>query len=276
MSTAAESFVQEWRAARPLRDLLLRFVPADERGLPLLLALQAELLGALHAGDVLPAAAKLDWWIDELARFASPQARHPLTMALATDARAARVPASCWPQAAADLRAALDAPASADFDAQLRAAEALYAGLARIECAFAFGPDADCARTRRVLALQQLGLALLQTPRRAQGGPLPLPLAALARHQLTRVALAEAGPLRRAALAEQCTTLAAAFEPAMRLPGPLLGLRAAEAVHDRRALRRAARAREPLSELHARRVGLVPLDAWRSWRALRAATPTQP
>ena len=89
MSAAADSFVQEWRAVRPLRDLLLRFVPADERGLPLLLAWQAELLGALHAGDALPAAAKLDWWADELARFASPQARHPLTLALAADARAA-------------------------------------------------------------------------------------------------------------------------------------------------------------------------------------------
>jgi len=29
---AAASFVQQWRAARPLRDLALRFLPADETG----------------------------------------------------------------------------------------------------------------------------------------------------------------------------------------------------------------------------------------------------
>ncbi|MBU6405357.1 MAG: phytoene synthase, partial [Proteobacteria bacterium] len=174
-SAAAASFVQQWRATRPLRDLALRFLPADESGLPLLLALEAELLGILHANAAPQVAgAKLAWWTEELAGFGTPAARHPLSLALATDARAVRVPVTLWPQAAVSVLHALEAPASADFAAQLQAAEALAEPFARIECAFVFGVQADCARTRRVLAVQHLGGELLQTPQRAAQGRLPL------------------------------------------------------------------------------------------------------
>lgn len=268
---AAASFVQQWRAARPLRDLALRFLPADESGLPLLLALEAELFGILHANAAPQVAgAKLAWWTEELAGFGTPAARHPLSLALATDARAVRVPVTLWPQAAVSVLHALEAPASADFAAQLQAAEALAEPFARIECAFVFGVQADCARTRRVLAVQHLGSELLQTPQRAAQGRLPLPMQSLARHALARARLDQAGAARAAALAEQCAVLAAALHGAADLPGPVNGLRAAEAAHDRRALLRAARAAEPLQTLLAQRQGLTPAAAFACWRAARA------
>ncbi|MHB1284727.1 MAG: phytoene synthase [Metallibacterium scheffleri] len=270
-SAAAASFVQQWRVARPLRDLALRFLPADESGLPLLLALEAELLGILHANAAPQVAgAKLAWWTEELAGFGTPAARHPLSLALATDARAVRVAVTLWPQAAVSVLHALEAPASADFAAQLQAAEALAEPFARIECAFVFGVQADCARTRRVLAVQHLGSELLQTPQRAAQGRLPLPMQSLARHALARARLDQPGAARAAALAEQCAVLAAALHGAADLPGPVNGLRAAEAAHDRRALLRAARAAEPLQTLLAQRQGLTPAAAFACWRAARA------
>ena len=276
MTEAADSYLDEWRAARPLRDLLIRFMPVGERGLPLLLCLQSELLGTIYAVDPVPAAARLDWWARELARFGSPGAEHPLSRALAADARAARVPASWWPKTAEDVRAALEAPASARFADQLAAAEAGSETLARIESTFLYGPGADFARTRRLQAVQQLIIALLHAPRRAGGGALPLPLAALARHALDRAALAQPGPARRAAFAEQCVLLAEALDAKPLPQGPVAGFRLAEAVHDARALRRAAGAEEPLSELQFRRRGLTPGDAWRSWKAMRAGPATSP
>ncbi len=270
-SAAAASFVQQWRATRPLRDLALRFLPADESGLPLLLALEAELFGILHANAAPQVAgAKLAWWTEELAGFGTPAARHPLSLALAADARGARVPVTLWPQAAVSVLHALEAPASADFAAQLQAAEALAEPFARIECAFVFGVQADCARTRRVLAVQHLGSELLQTPQRAAQGRLPLPMQSLARHALARARLDQPGAARAAALAEQCAVLAAALHGAADLPGPVNGLRAAEAAHDRRALLRAARAAEPLQTLLAQRQGLTPAAVFACWRAARA------
>ncbi|MHB8308815.1 MAG: phytoene synthase [Metallibacterium sp.] len=267
----AASFVQQWRAARPLRDLALRFLPADETGVPLLLALESELFGILHAiAAAQVAGAKLAWWAEELAGFGTPAARHPLSLALAADARAARVPVALWPQAAVSLLHALEAPASADFAAQLQVAEAMAEPFARIECAFVFGVQADCARTRRVLAVQHLGSELLQTPQRATQGRAPLPMQSLARHALARAQLDQPGAVRTAALAEQCAALAAALRAATSLPGPINGLRAAEAAHDRRALQRAARAIEPLDTLLAQRQGLTPAAAFVSWRAARA------
>ena len=273
---AAASFVQQWRAARPLRDLALRFLPADETGVPLLLALEFELFGILHLSAAPQVAgAKLAWWAEELAGFGTPAARHPLSLALAADARAARVPVALWPQAAVSLLRALEAPASADFAAQLQAAEVMAEPFARIECAFVFGAQADCARTRRVLAVQHLGSELLQAPQRTAQGRMPLSMQSLARHALARAQLDQPGTARAAALAEQCAALAAALHGADDLPGPVNGLRAAEAAHDRRALSRAARAAEPLQTLLAQRQGLTLTAAFASWRAARSAARTQ-
>ena len=276
MKDTADNYIDEWRAARPLRDLLLRFMPVGERGLPLLLCLQSELLGSIYAVDPVPAAARLDWWAQELAGFGSPGAEHPLSRALAADARAARVPGSWWPKVAEDARVALVAPAYASFADQLAAAEAGSETLARIESTFLYGPGADPARTRRLQAVQQLMMALLHAPRREGSGALPLPLSALARHALDRTALAQPSPARRAAIAEQCVLLADALDGKPTPPGPVAGFRLAEAVHDARALRRAAGASEPLLELQSRRRGLTPGDAWRSWKSMRAGTATTP
>lgn len=269
---AANSFVQRWRDARPLRDLAMRFLPMDETGLPQLAALEAELLDCLYTvGAPQVAAAKLAWWAEELAAFGTSDARHPLTQALAADARSVRVPESLWPQAALQVLVALDSPSSADFEQQLHAAEALAEPFARIECAFVAGPAADSTRTRRVLALQLLGSELLHLPKRAGAGRAPLPMQALARHALARNTFAQESDARRAAVAEQCALLAAEFRQAERLPGALNMLRAAEAMHDRRALQRAARADEPVQALDAQRQGLSPVAAWACWYAARIA-----
>ncbi len=273
MDETAGSFVQAWRQARPLRGLALRFLPAHELAVPCWLALQDQLLQSLYGiGAPQVALAKLAWWAEELARLAGGGARHPLAIALSADARIARVPAALWPQAGTALLAAAEAPASRDFTAQCEEAESVFAALAGIECALVFGARADATRTRAVLARQALLCALLQTPQRGAGGPLPLPLGALARHALSRERLADAGAGARVALAEHGGLLAQSLRQSLRQPGPLLALRAAEAAHDIRALRRAARAERPLAVLYARRQALGPVDAWRCWRLQRAVS----
>ncbi|MCE5234035.1 MAG: phytoene synthase [Xanthomonadaceae bacterium] len=265
-----ESFLGKWLTAEPGQAIALGYLGAAQRDACCALAcLEHELIAATYGiREPHVAAVKLNWWGEELARARQGEALHPLTQALFADARAAALPAALY---VAPVTAALERLGQGsvpDFDAQLAAAERFHGALAALETAFWYGPEAAPARAARLAALGHLGAALASLD--AEGGHerLPLPMALLARHQLTREDLTRPSAARSAALRDQVRALAAAMDAARRLPGPLSLFRSLRARGDRAVLARAQRAADPLAALRApTRPGLG--DAFHLWRAAR-------
>jgi hypothetical protein len=76
--------------ATPVRDLVLRFAPQEQRdALAALLEIEHEVLSAARDGlDHAVAHARLAWWEEELQRLSRADARHPATRRLAAAAAA--------------------------------------------------------------------------------------------------------------------------------------------------------------------------------------------
>ncbi|GAP65860.1 phytoene/squalene synthetase [Mizugakiibacter sediminis] len=264
-----ESFVDKWLVAEPAQAIALGYLDAAERDACCALAcLEHELIAAAYGiREPQVAAVKLNWWGEELARARQGEALHPLTQALFADARAAALPAPLYAAPVAAALTQLGQGSVADFETQLAAAERFHGALAALETAFWFGVEASPARAARLAALGHLGAALAWLDAESTH-ELPLPMALLARHQLTREGLRQPSAARRAALRDQLQTLTQALEAAQRLPGPLSLFRGLRARRDRALLAGALRAADPLAALRAPqrpRLG----DAFYLWRAAR-------
>ena len=275
MSDAAcDSHLRAWRDAQPQFAPARAFLRDAERGcFGAYAALAQEWLDAVYAiREPLVAAAKLNWWLDETDAALAGQARHPLTRVLFAQARARAIPAAAWRDALHAALASLEAEPAADFAAQCTQAEPLHGALARIETALWFGTAANPPCARRCAVLGHLTFALACLPVELAHARSPLPMTLLARHGLTRDALAEDSAPRRAAIRDQAAALTQAFDEAGKLAGPLSLFRGVQSRIDRRALQRASRAADPLAVLQARCGGLTLLfDTWRAARAWRFA-----
>lgn len=268
--TPLASFEAKWAAVYPEFVLASKFVPAQERPARAAFAcLSFELEQAAFATrDAEPAAIKLQWWAEELARAGRGEARHPLTQALVPHPSFAAISSASW---FAAIRGALEQrepEPAADRAALLRTYAALYEPLARIESALFHGIDAT-SRARAASASR----ALRETAGLTDGlraGRLPLPLDLLARHRLVRGDLAPVSPARTAALQEWLAALAAELRAC---PASALGaIGAATRTADRSRARRAARAGEPLAALNEA-LGRLPITAvWAAWRAGRRSS----
>lgn len=266
-----QSFLDKWLAAEPAQAIAPGYLDAAERDACCALAcLEHELIAATYGiREPQVAAVKLNWWGEELARARQGEPLHPLTQALFADARAAALPAELYVAPVTAALAQLGQDGVADFDAQLAAAERFHGALAALETAFWFGAQAPSARAARLAALGHLGAALAWLDAEGTHEHLPLPMALLARHQLTREGLLQPSAARDAALRDQLRALTQALEAAQRLPGPLSLFRSLRARQDRARLAGALRAADPLAALRAPqrpRLG----DAFHLWRAARA------
>jgi len=250
-SNALHSYIDKWLAAQPAQRLALAFVdPARYPGHIALAALEQELLGAAYGiREPHVAATKLNWWAEELAGAAQSGGRHPLTQLLFDDERATRIGSERWLAPVLAAMAQLEEGSAADFPAQLAAASQLHGALAALETAWWFGEAAAPARAARVATLAHLLHALRRLDDDAERDRLPLPMAALARHSLSREQLRRAGAARDAAVRGQLGQLAAAWREAAGLPGPLSVFRAIESREGARLAQRAACATEPLQTL---------------------------
>ena len=275
---ALQSYVDKWLAAQPGQRVALAFVdPARHPGHIALAALEQELLAAAYGiREPHVAATKLNWWAEELAGATESGGRHPLTQVLFDDERAARIDKERWLAPVLAAMAQLEEGTATDFGTQLEAASPLHGALATLETAWWFGGSASAERAARLATLGHLLHALRRLDDDAERDRLPLPMASLARHGLSRNQLRRPGPARNAAVRDQLSELSAQWREAARLPGPLSVFRAVESREGERLAQRAADAAEPLQALQrARPSGLATtLAAWqaaRRWRRTDAA-----
>jgi phytoene synthase len=266
-----QSFIDKWLAVQPQQRIALVFV--DGRRYPghvALAALEQELLGAaygIHEPQV--AAAKLNWWAEELSGAAASGGRHPLTQVLFDDPRAQEIPAERWLAPVLAAMSQLEQGTAADFSAQLAAATPLHGALAALETVWWYGAEAASERAAQVATLNHLLYALLRLEQDASRDRLPLPMARLARHGLRRAELATASVARQQAIKAQLEDLQAAWRQSSSLVGPLSVFRAIESRHGADLVRRCVGAADALVSLQQGqpRTGLA--TTWRAWQAAR-------
>ncbi len=273
---ALQSYVDKWLAVQPQQRIALAFVdPRRYPGHIALAALEQELLAAAYGiREPQVAATKLNWWAEELAGAPAGGGRHPLTQLLFDDERAQAIAGELWLAPALAALAQLEAGTASDFAAQLEAATALHGALARLETAWWYGAQASAERATQVAVLGHLLHALLRLEEDADRDRLPLPMAQLARHGLSRGQLRVASPVRQAAVQGQLADLLLAWRASVRLPGPLSVFRGLESRHGLLAAARASRATDSLQMLARQQAntGLrTTLQAWQAARAWRQA-----
>lgn len=268
---ALQSYVDKWLAAQPAQRVALAFVdPARHPGHIALAALEQELLAAAYGiREPHVAATKLNWWAEELANAPETGGRHPLTQVLFDDERAARMGSERWLAPVLAAMAQLEEGTAPDFGAQLTAASQLHGALAALETAWWFGEAASPERAARLAALGHLLHALRRLDDDVERDRLPLPMASLARHGLSRDQLRRAGTARNAAVRDQLGELAANWREASGLPGPLSVFRAIESREGERLTQYAAGAPEPLLALQRARPSGGLATTWAAWQAAR-------
>jgi phytoene synthase len=271
-SGALQSYIDKWLAVQPRQHVALAFVDAGRYpGHIALAAWEQELLSAAYGiREPQVAAAKLNWWAEELAGAAASGGRHPLTQVLFDDERAHALPGEQWLAPVLAAMAQLEEGTAADFASQLAAGAQLHGALAALETAWWYGPDASPERAARVATLSHLLFALLRLEEDAERDRLPLPMARMARFGLSRGDLCAPGVAREQAIRAQLEDLAAAWRESERLAGPLSVFRALESRGNQALAGRAAKAAEPLAMLRKGQVPGGPGTAWQAWRAARA------
>jgi 15-cis-phytoene synthase len=267
-----QSFIDKWLAVQPQQRIALVFVDGQRYpGHIALAALEQELLGAAYGiREPQVAVAKLNWWAEELAGAAASGGRHPLTQVLFDDERAHAIASEFWLAPVLAAMAQLEEGTAADFPSQLAAATQLHGALAALETAWWYGADASAERATRVATLNHLLYALLRLEQDAERDRLPLPMARLARHGLSRAQLREPGAARQQAVKAQLDDLLARWRDSATLSGPLSVFRALESGHGNRLARRATRESDALATLQAGQPRTGFATTLRAWQAARA------
>jgi 15-cis-phytoene synthase len=273
-SAKLQSFIDKWLAVQPQQRVALVFVDGQRHpGHIALAALEQELVAAAYGiREPQVAVAKLNWWAEELSGAATSGGRHPLTQVIFDDERAHAIASERWLAPVLAAMTQLEQGTAADFATQIIAAAPLHGALAALETAWWYGAEASPDRAARVAALNHLLYALLRLEQDADRDRLPLPMARLARHGLSRAQLRAPGDARQAAIKAQLDDLLASWRESSRLPGPLSVFRALESRHGQQLAQNAAGASDSLVALQSGqpRTGLgTTIQAWNAARAWR-------
>ncbi|TCV97153.1 phytoene synthase [Luteibacter rhizovicinus] len=265
------SYVDKWLAVQPQQRIALPFVDASERDVHVALAaLEQEMIASAYGiREPQVAAAKLNWWAEELSGAPASGGRHPLTKLLWSSDRARRVPAERWVAPVLAAMGQIDQGTASDFAAQIAAARGMHGALAELETAWWYGSDASAEKAARVATLSHLLFSLSRLELDADHERLPLPMSRLARHGLSRQQMKSDTPERREAMRAQLADIAAALREAMALDGPLSVFRGLEGRTALTIACGAARAAEPMGALHRGQSRTGPATAFRAWRAAR-------
>jgi phytoene synthase len=265
--TPLASFEAKWASVHPELRLALDFVDVRQR--PAYAAFACLVHELEHAAfgirEAQPAAVKLQWWGEELARAAAHAARHPLTRALAAHPGFDGIAPARWYEAIGGAIAQRDAEPAADTPALLQTYASLHLPLAAIE-ADLFAPiDAQAlARVRGVSRALRETAALADALR---DGRMPLPLDLLARHRLARGDLVQHSQAQAGALRDWLERLRADSRAIASVRSGPLG--AASASADLWRMGVAARNSDPLAALQASLERLPLRASWAAWRAAR-------
>jgi len=268
-ASAFASFEEKWLAANPEQVTVALFLAPDARPRAsafgcLIHELEQAVFGLreAHIAEV-----KIQWWQQELLAAASAKPRHPVSTVLFADPLAAKIDAASWTALSEGASATLQLGAATDVESLLSNYSTMYAPIADVDAALFGGTSAEVPQIARLWTISHLLQALRHLPDASERLPVPLDL--LARHELTRAALADAGPKREALLHDFLDRLAGALRAALAAaPSAPLGRRV-RARLDLALMRTALRSGDPLRALMAQ-----PGDArwkalWWSWREAR-------
>lgn len=257
-----EQAYPEFRIAGPL---LRRQAP----GTLLFEAIAHELTQAVfHLPDPAVATGKLQWWREELQRSFAAQARHPLTRELGAPA-GPPPDADVFDGLIALAAQSRDLPPPADFPAQCAALMPAFVRIERLRVSLLGTPEAAVAVQAEIRTLAHLLRGLARLPLAEDDEPVPVSMHSLARHQLSRAALREAGAARDALVRTQLADIAAALNalrPAVEAVAGGIGRLRWRCEHWRA---RPVSAGDPFATLWSR-LDRAPWDtAWQAWRGLR-------
>ncbi|HEX7340533.1 MAG TPA: squalene/phytoene synthase family protein [Rhodanobacteraceae bacterium] len=272
------TYIDKWLAARPARHQALPFLRTTRHDTILALgALEHEFIAATYSlSDPQVAAAKLNWWGEELGGATASGGRHPLVKVLFEDPAIRAVDPMLWLRPVTAALARLEESTATDFATQLQRTEAFHGALAALETRALFGPAADPARASRIASLDYLMQALSVVKENANAERLPLPMTRMARHHLDREGLVADSAERTVAVREQLADLATHYHAARKLAGPLSLFRGLDARLGERWVRHAVRSRQPLTALREAQKHQTGFTAVRlAWSAARAAPAVQ-
>lgn len=266
---AFASFEEKWLAANPEQATVALFLAPDTR-------LRSAAFGSLiheleqaafglredHVAEV-----KIQWWRQELLAAASGSPRHPLSAVLFSDPQTSKVHAADWMALCDGALAMRSVGAASDVESLLSSYSVPYAPVARIEAALFDAPATGVAPTSKLWAISHLLLALrhlADVPER-----LPVPLDLLARHELTRAALAETTTKRAELVRDFLGRLADSLQAALNEAAHAPCARRVRARLDLALIRRARSADDPLRAVMAQPGSARWKALWWSWREAR-------
>ena len=257
-----EQAYPEFRIAGPL---LRRQAP----GTLLFEAIAHELTQAVfHLPDTAVATGKLQWWREELQRRFAAQARHPLTRELGAPV-GSPPDADVFDDLIALAAQSRDLPPPADFAAQCAVLMPAFVPIERLRMSLLGTPESAVAVLAEIRTLSHLLRGLARLPLADDHEPVPVSMQSLARHQLSRGALREAGAARDALVRTQLADIAAALN-ALR-PAVEAGTGGTGRLRWRceRWRARPVPVGDPFETLWSR-LDRAPWDtAWQAWRGLR-------
>jgi len=265
-------FEQKWLDTWPENRVVAVFLDAAlRRRAHALGVLVHELsLAAFHVREPQAAAAKLDWWRQELAAAAFGNPHHPITQELFAEGVARESDPALWPALAEGALAQLDQPGTGTLAALIEQLEPFYGAVAAAESALLLGgagsPEANAA-------LWTFSHLLHELPASSSGqGRLPLPLGLLARHGLVRAELAQPSPARNLLIKDFLDELTLEINGALGVASARsLGLRTRVRL-DRQLIAGALRTADPLPYLARNARSGYWRALWAAWSEGRAAT----
>jgi phytoene synthase len=271
VDAAFSSFEQKWFAAHPEYAVAAVFLPPEQRR-------RANAFGsllheleeaALQPHEPQVTGIKLGWWRNELASAAGGRASHPITRELFADARARTVDPAVWVQLAEAALATSMLPAAPAWPALLGQYRDFHASVARVDAGLmtAAATEQDLNRNATLWTISHLLRNLPAVMHGDEGLPVPLDL--LARHALTRAALAEATPQRAALLRDHLDALAGTMDEVLGVPSPRSLYQRVRVRLDRKLIAAARGLPDPLSGLAGDARSGRWATLWTSWREAR-------
>ncbi len=213
------------------------------------------------------AAAKLDWWRQELMLAANGKARHPISRRLFSDEHVAKIDRELWGALAHGGLSQLDVPSATDYAALRNSLARFYAPVPAIELRLAGHASGDADATAALWIASHLALVAEAGSPFAERTPLPLDL--FARHGVQRADIDRDHAARAKVVGDFLQRVRQ--DIAANLPRASTIARRVRAYADARAIDAALKSPDPSVYLarQARRARLR--NVWRAWREARAA-----
>lgn len=264
---ALSSFETKWALAHPELPLALRFASTSARPwVSAFACLTYEIAhAAFHIVEPEVARTKLQWWAEELSALSAGKPRHPLTQMLSAWEPMAALSTDAWSAVIVGAFVQRETPPASSLAELLAGYRRLLDPLAAIEVTLY--PKLDVGASAEAAALSRALHEVTWIAEALVRDRLPVPLDLLARHQLSRSDLGQAGERRDVALRDYLAVLATRMRSIDRRGLSPLMAAVLQAVQVRS--RRAARAVDPLAEC-AGKLDRLPLSSvWTSWLAAR-------